>query len=117
MGRFFRQPNLLPRLFWMTRKCARETGAGSFLSAAAILTLSMLSRFDDGLELDLFPERWWEETTGVRRSIVRCVAFVSSINSRRKPSDPSAGPMLIGPRTLEGAIDSNFALYTGAAAN
>jgi hypothetical protein len=25
--------------------------------------------------------------------------------------------MLIGPRTLEGAIDSNFALYTGAAAN
>jgi len=55
--------------------------------------------------------------TGVRRSIVRCVAFVSSINRRRKPSDSSVDLMLIGRRTLEGAIDSNFALYTGAAAN
>jgi hypothetical protein len=47
--------------------------SSSFEAAGINTGCSVLSIY---FELDLFPKRWWEETTGVRRSIVRAVAAV-----------------------------------------
>jgi len=55
-------------------------------------------------ELDLFPRRRWDETTGVRRSIVRSVAAVSSMSIKRSPKSFERRPHRHRPQDLGGVL-------------